>query len=96
MQIPRVFVRVCRGGFPLSESGFVTAQGDVDIVPLIAVIVEANVNPDERKELRDFLDELLSGAYTEAQIQAIYEGTDPTLGVEPVSSFLKMLRHALN
>lgn len=60
MQIPLVFVRVCRGGFPLSESELVTAQGDVDIVPLIAFIVEANVNTGERKELRDFLDELLS------------------------------------
>lgn len=54
-----------------------------------------DLNDEERLRLRFFLEQLLVGKPTEAELQDIYESTDPDYHFVPVEPILQLVRENL-
>lgn len=71
MKVPHEFEQFARGLYPGSADEYPTAE------EWIAESLHA-AKPRQRAILKRFLDELLDGEHTDAELQGVWDGTSPS------------------
>jgi hypothetical protein len=77
MNVPEDFHQLCGLFYPHSNEEYATED------EWIAGIVHRFLRGRDRKIVKAFLDELLSGQYTDAELERVWQSTSPTYGFRP-------------
>ncbi len=90
MQIPDEFVDLC---LYLHQDSFEIYGNDPKD---IAAGATKHMSDAQKQALAAFLDELLTGNYSEEQLQEIYLRGDPEISISPMRYFLGVVRDTID
>lgn len=90
MQIPDAFYEFCLLLHQDSFDLYGREPGDLAAGPL------RYLSKEQKASLKGFLNELLNGDYSEAQLQEIYRKGDADISLSPVRYFFELVRDAID
>ena len=76
MDVPNEFHQLCISFYPHSHERYATE--DEWIAGTVAFF-----RGEDKQALKKFLDELLSGRYSDAELERVWQSTSPTYGFRP-------------
>ena len=91
MDVPEDFQQLAKSFYPGSN----TELGDPTLEEWIDSVLQHFREPERRRFVRAFLDELLSGKYDDTEIQRVWDSLNPSYNFMPPRGtriFLEMIR----
>jgi hypothetical protein len=90
MQIPEAFYDFC---LYLHQDSFEVYGREPEDIAAGAL---RHMSKEQKLALRAFLNQLLTGTYSDDELQEIYRGTDADISFRPVRFFLELVRNTID